>query len=128
MPAYLQLLSGQFAGAAIPLIAPKFMVGREIDCQFRVNNPTLSRYHCVFLQDGYTLRIRDLGSKNGTIVNGTLISGDVILSHDDLVSLGNLTLRVDLSPEGPGPTPESLQQLREALEGGIFDGDTHYAG
>src|SRR5688572_3875382 len=103
MNVHLQVLSGPLSGTNIPVRHPTFIVGREGDCQLRPNSPTVSRHHCVFLQDGYTFRVRDLGSTTGTFVNGRAASGDVVLSHDDLVKLGEVTVRVDLSSEGPGP-------------------------
>ena len=76
--------------------------------------------------DGFTLRILDLGSKNGTFVNGHRIAaGEAILLHDaDLVSVGETTFIIELSPQpdeaGNQRTPSSAE-----LKGtGLFDSRT----
>jgi predicted component of type VI protein secretion system len=79
------------------------------------------------LLDDYTLRIRDLGSKNGTFVNGRRISsGETILSHDDVVAIGEMTFLIDLDQT---PVQDAQAPLTSpALEGtGVFEGDTAQA-
>ena len=70
-----------FDGQSISLTSDKFIIGRARDCHFCPDSKLLSRYHCVLLQDGYTVRIRDLGSKNGTFVNSQRTRFDVVLSN-----------------------------------------------
>ncbi len=88
MNAQLRVISGPFVGEAIPVNVPKMIIGREQDCQIRPDSEFVSRHHCVLLLDQFTLRVRDLGSKNGTFVNGCRITGEVVLCHDDMVSIG----------------------------------------
>ena len=123
MDAQLRVISGPFAGETIAISNRKFIIGREQDCQFRADSEFVSRHHCVLLLDEYTLRIRDLGSKNGTYVNGHRISGDMVLSHDDMISLGELTMQVNLERK---PAPRSgSETINPALMGtDIFDGNT----
>ena len=123
MEAQLRVISGPFAGETISIGDRKFIIGREQDCRFRPDSEFVSRHHCVLLLDEYTLRIRDLGSKNGTYVNGHRISGDMVLSHDDMISLGELTMQVNLERK---PAPRSgSETINPALMGtDIFDGNT----
>src|SRR6202167_5474596 len=89
MDARLRVLSGPHAGETIAIRRGKLLIGRKEDCQLRPQSEFVSRHHCVLLLDEYTLRIRDLGSKNGTFVNGRRIgSGETILLHDELISIG----------------------------------------
>lgn len=120
MNAQLRVLSGPFVGETILIDRPKFIVGREQECQIRPDSEFVSRHHCVLLLDQFTLRIRDLGSKNGTHVNGRRITGDVVLCHDDMVSIGEMTMQIDLiDPKRAVPT------IDPALVGtGFFDGNT----
>jgi pSer/pThr/pTyr-binding forkhead associated (FHA) protein len=64
-------------------------------------------------RDEYTLRIRDLGSKNGTFVNGHRITyGETILLPSDIVSLGDLEFEIMLEPARPcAPLDGSLPAL-----------------
>ena len=76
------------------LTGEKFLIGRAEDCDFQSDDKLLSRHHCLFQLDSYAVRIRDLGSKNGTFVNSRRIQFDVVLNDGDIVAIGGLTLRV----------------------------------
>lgn len=91
LTAELRVLDGKHQGKSIPLNVKKFLVGRETDCQLRPNSDLVSRHHCVFTVDDYSVRLRDLGSTNGTYVNNERISGQVVLQPGDVVSIGKLT-------------------------------------
>jgi hypothetical protein len=96
--ATLRVLSGYRAGESIPVRTGKLLVGREEDCHLRPDSEFVSRHHCVILLDDYTLRVRDLGSRNGTFVNGRRLGvGETILLHDDIVSIGEMIIQVDLT-------------------------------
>jgi pSer/pThr/pTyr-binding forkhead associated (FHA) protein len=92
--AELYVVSGRQAGTVIPLQEGKFLIGREEDCHLRPNSDLISRHHCVFTVDDFTVRLRDLGSTNGTLVNGERIRGGVVLNSGDVVSVGKIELRV----------------------------------
>lgn len=94
LQAELKILGGKHQGKTIPLVTKKFLVGREADCQLRPNSDLVSRHHCVFLQDDYSVRLRDLGSTNGTLVNGEPVRGEVMLKAGDRVTIGKLELEM----------------------------------
>ncbi|MBI5757177.1 MAG: FHA domain-containing protein, partial [Planctomycetales bacterium] len=94
MQAELKVLDGKQQGKSIPLNMKKFLIGREEDCHLRANSDLISRHHCVFSIDDYTVRLRDLGSTNGTFVNEERISGQVVLSDGDRVQIGKLLFQV----------------------------------
>jgi len=56
---------------------------------------TVSRVHAKLWQENGACWIEDLGSRYGTTVNGTAISGRHPLSDGDLVQIGETTLRID---------------------------------
>ncbi len=90
----LKVLGGKFQGRAIPINTKKFLVGREQDCHLRPNSDLVSRHHCVFLVDEFTIRLRDLGSTNGTRVNGELVRNERVLVDGDQISIGKLELQL----------------------------------
>ncbi len=92
--AELFVMSGKQAGTIIPLPDGKFLIGREEDCHLRPNSDLVSRHHCVFTVDEFTVRLRDLGSTNGTLLNGERIRGAVVLNPGDIVSIGKIEFRV----------------------------------
>jgi pSer/pThr/pTyr-binding forkhead associated (FHA) protein len=101
--AELKILAGKYQGKAIPLTTKRFLVGREQDCQLRPNSELVSRHHCVFITDDYAVRLRDLGSTNGTRVNGDLVRGEIVLNAGDRVTIGRL--EVELVVRKPSATP-----------------------
>jgi hypothetical protein len=115
LQAELKVASGKQEGNTIPLSPGKFLVGREEDCHLRPNSELISRHHCVFTLDEYALRVRDLGSTNGTFVNGERIRGGVVLNPGDVVSFGKLEFSVIIRD----PAAEETAQLK-------VDSDTHH--
>ena len=92
LTAELKVVGGRHHGRIIPLNTSKFLVGREQDCHLRPNSEMVSRHHCVFVLDDYTVRLRDLGSTNGTFVNNQRVRGIVTLKAGDLIRIGKLDL------------------------------------
>jgi pSer/pThr/pTyr-binding forkhead associated (FHA) protein len=73
MKARVRVVDGRLAGQTVE-IGTRLLVGRETDCDLRPVGEFVSRHHCALAFDGFTLRILDLGSKNGTFVNGHRIA------------------------------------------------------
>ena len=90
----LKVVAGKHAGQTIPLDRKKFLIGREQDCQLRPNTELVSRHHCVFTVDDFSVRLRDLGSTNGTSVNGETIRKEVVLQQGDHVTVGSLEFQI----------------------------------
>lgn len=93
----LKVVGGKHAGQSIPLDRKKFLIGREQDCQLRPNSELVSRHHCVFTVDDYSVRLRDLGSTNGTSVNGETIRKEVVLQQGDEVTVGSLEFQIAIN-------------------------------
>jgi len=104
--AVLKVVTGQQTGTLIPLPVGRFLIGREEDCQLRPNSEMVSRHHCVFSNDEYTVRVRDLGSTNGTFVNGEAIRGGVELKSRDLVSVGKIEFQVMIGEDADSAVAE----------------------
>ena len=109
----LKVLSSRQQGSVIPLPLGRFLIGREEDCHLRPNSELVSRHHCVFTHDEYTVRVRDLGSTNGTFVNGNRVRGTAVLSNGDQVAVGKLEFEVVIGSED---FPEGLQDDSSAVE------------
>lgn len=113
--ASLKVIGGKNEGQVIELPQGKFLVGREEDCHLRPNSDLVSRHHCVFIVDQFAVRLRDLGSTNGTRVNDEPLHGAITLSAGDRVAFGNLTFEVKLR-ESAGPDPaDAATEIDSAL-------------
>ena len=72
---------------------PGLVIGRSPDCDIVVRDATVSRHHAVLRRDGDGWLLEDLGSKNGTGVNGEPLHGPAPVKTGDFVSLGRTGLR-----------------------------------
>lgn len=80
-------------------------VGRTSDSPVCIDDDSISRSHCqLYLSTDETLMVRDLGSLNGTYVNGTRIRQAHSLVPGDELQLGSVLFRVDYNSDtDPGP-------------------------
>jgi len=97
MKVQLVVVRGKPEGKVIPLVGPNFKIGRGETCHLRPSSELVSREHAEFTISGDTIHVRDMGSRNGTLVNGkALISEAVALKDRDLVQVGPLTFAVSI--------------------------------
>ena len=115
--AELRVISGKQAGSLIPLSSGRFLIGREEDCHLRPGNDLVSRHHCVFKTDEYSVRIRDLGSTNGTFVNGERLNGEIMLNTGDQVKVGTLEFEVLVHEGSETPAETDAQAAPVTIEG-----------
>ncbi len=80
--------AGPGAGARYPITQGTLVMGRGADCQVVVNYPNVSLRHAQLDWDGQQFIVQDLGSTNGTFINGHRISGPVLFRVGDVLSLG----------------------------------------
>jgi pSer/pThr/pTyr-binding forkhead associated (FHA) protein len=71
-------------------------LGRLPECTVTLSDPNVSRRHAE-IRPGAELTIVDLGSTNGTKVNGLRIDGERVLVDGDIISLGSSHLRFEAS-------------------------------
>src|SRR6185312_3311004 len=101
-----------------------FVVGRASVSDLPVFDPTISRRHAELTSDGLTIRVRDLGSSNGTFVNGARVTEGSV-SPGDTIAFGKVPFRVatitrplatlgsELLTDEPTPTMPSSTIIRE---------------
>ncbi len=84
----------------VVLDKPGIVVGRRPDCDVRVPQPGVSRRHCELVVRDDTLVVRDLGSSNGTYVNGTRVGEEAAVEPGTRLQVGPviLTVRIDGQP------------------------------
>src|SRR5918999_616819 len=86
------------------------VVGRGVASDIAIYDPTISRRHAELTADGEGVEVRDLGSSNGTCINGSRVSSGR-LQPNDSVTFGKVMFRLrPLAPPGGDPAPLSFEQ------------------
>lgn len=138
---WLTIRSGAGEGDTVEVTGSHFVVGRDEACDLRIDDERASRRHAAFeaLPDGRAA-LRDLGSSNGTYVDGQLITAPIVLEGNETIQIGNTILIVTrgagaggrtvigvvpgglarpaaaaepaVSPTAEAPTPSSVERVR----------------
>jgi pSer/pThr/pTyr-binding forkhead associated (FHA) protein len=103
MPFQLLVVRGRSASTALKLISGLTTVGRTDECQIRIRSSQVSRRHCELFEKQGSLVVKDLGSSNGTFVNGKKVRGEKVLEPGDELTVGQVTLKVARVGEAPPP-------------------------
>ncbi|HEV8548395.1 MAG TPA: adenylate/guanylate cyclase domain-containing protein [Polyangiaceae bacterium] len=81
-------------------------LGRHPSNTIQLLDKIVSKEHCIIERRGQTLVLRDLGSLNGTYVNGERVNGERELKHGDDIALGGTRARFDDGSGRAMPTPQ----------------------
>ncbi|HCB01470.1 MAG TPA: hypothetical protein DEP19_03720 [Anaerolineae bacterium] len=97
--------SGPTPGVVFPLEGEQLTIGRDSSNGVAINDAEVSRKHARLTFQGGKFVIDDLGSTNGTFVNGQRLAGPVVLKAGDVVSLGEqIVLMYDAINSDAGAT------------------------
>jgi pSer/pThr/pTyr-binding forkhead associated (FHA) protein len=101
---------GQLAGERWTIEVPEFVIGRGNDCQIILPERQVSRHHAKIISEQGKYILHDLGSKNGTHLNGTRVVGTTQLKDGDEIQIA---LRVKLLFIGTDATiPLTVEEPR----------------
>jgi pSer/pThr/pTyr-binding forkhead associated (FHA) protein len=103
-------------GSAIDVVKDVTVVGRKEECDLRLDHKSVSKLHCIIVKTDGLLLLRDLGSTNGTRVNGQRIRRAALLPNDQLTIAG-FAFRIRFGgPEPAAPSPEERTQQLNARD------------
>src|SRR5207302_2392036 len=102
-------------GAPIEIIKDLIVVGRKEECDLRLDHKSVSKMHCIIVKTDGLLLLRDLGSTNGTRVNGQRVRRAALLPNDQ-VSIANLRFKVHLGPGEAPPAPGDHTMQMDAAD------------
>lgn len=124
----LVVVQGRSATQTLKIGTGVMTVGRQQECQLRIASSQVSRKHCQIFEKKGMLLVKDLGSANGTLVNGKKIADQRVLEPGDELTVGSVKFRVermedtvmmsDASPAAPGAKPGDT-----AIAGAIGGGE-----
>ena len=89
---FLVVVEGELLGSRKEIQA-SMTIGRDTSCRLRFQDPGVSKVHCRVLFDGLRVLVSDVGSTNGSYVNGSRIESSVELGVGDLLQVGSQVLR-----------------------------------
>lgn len=85
-------------GPSIDLTKDMTLFGRDEDCDVRLDHKSVSKLHCVIVKTDGVLLLRDLGSTNGTRVNGQRVRRAALLPND-ILAVANVKYTVKFGIE-----------------------------
>jgi pSer/pThr/pTyr-binding forkhead associated (FHA) protein len=107
MKVKLLVVVGRPAGKTWTFSDGEYLIGRGKECHVRSNSEWVSRQHCLLRVTPSSALLRDLGSSNGTLVNGVLLHEARTLRHDDQIQIGPLVFEIHLENESHAADDES---------------------
>jgi|SRR5579883_1596105 len=102
-------------GRSIDLTKDLTLFGRDEDCDVRLDHKSVSKLHCVIVKTDGVLLLRDLGSTNGTRVNGQRVRRAALLPNDTL-SIANLKYTVKFGVELEKEEVEEKEKEKQKKE------------
>jgi pSer/pThr/pTyr-binding forkhead associated (FHA) protein len=124
MIAKLIVASGKSAGRAISIKRNRLLIGRAEECDVRPLSEDVSRRHCEVIVGPADVWVADLGSRNGTFVNGQRIVEKTQVADGDIIRVGVLELKVSCAdPAAKAGTDDDVSRWLVADEkpAGMFD-------
>jgi len=105
--AELVAVRGGAAGRVFP-VSDELSIGREPENTISVMEAAVSRRHCVIRREGSSYLLRDMGSRNATLVNGTPVKEERLLADGDQITVGGSSflfrtgaIQVEAARRGP---------------------------
>jgi pSer/pThr/pTyr-binding forkhead associated (FHA) protein len=102
-------------GAPVDIAKDLVLVGRKEDCDIRLDHKSISKLHCVLVKTEGLLLLRDLGSTNGTRVNGQRVRRAALLPNDQ-IQLASLRYTVQVVTDEAAPSSDEYTQQLEGKD------------
>jgi pSer/pThr/pTyr-binding forkhead associated (FHA) protein len=116
----LVVLSEGLTGRSHELKAEKTTVGRVEDNVFQIPDPSVSSHHCEIVLKGNDVLIHDLGSTNGTFINGQQIT-EATLKPSQILRLGQVEVRLESDQASSAQKKMTLDHTQVVPQGIKFE-------
>ncbi|MHC5053546.1 MAG: anti-sigma factor antagonist [Planctomycetota bacterium] len=123
MPTLALVRAGELI-ASYRLDSPVVVLGRDDGCGITLKGPLVSREHCRFLASGDTYVVEDLGSSNGTHVNGEPVERKVLVEGDRIAVVPHILVyhAADMEPLA-SPVPPEMDASAGSMDTARLDAD-----
>lgn len=112
--ARLVILEGGSTGESVALGPGETVLGRDAAADVVLRNPSVSRRHCVITPSGASFEVADLGTTNGTRVNGRRVSSARLADGDEISAGGSVLLFIDEAESSNAVVLEGHTRLADA--------------
>ncbi|MGI5865704.1 MAG: FHA domain-containing protein, partial [Myxococcales bacterium] len=114
--ARLEVTAGPKAGEQFALGPGETVIGRQDDCTIVISDISVSRRHVMVRRRGASYVLSDLGSGNGTLLNGEPVEGEVELQDGDLFTMGDteVCFHLEAAPAARGTGSRAARPARPA--------------
>ncbi len=103
-------------GDPVPLVKTEITLGRRAGCDIRLEFENVSGKHCVLSLINGVWHIRDLGSTNGTTLNGSRLNSRHAIMPDDELGVADHLFTIDYVPSGPDAFISTHEVLDEEIQ------------
>jgi pSer/pThr/pTyr-binding forkhead associated (FHA) protein len=105
----------EYQGDCVELPVGETVVGRDVGCSMRLNDPSVSRRHLRLVRRAHEVFVEDLGSSNGTLVNNRTLAAPLRVVEGDKISVGTreLIVRVPSTDDSEAPPTLNLKNLAD---------------
>jgi predicted component of type VI protein secretion system len=104
----LSVQSGKHAGKKVKLLPGELIIGRDEAAKLRIASSDVSRQHCKLVVTADSVTVFELGSRNGTFIDGVPIHGSQELDSGSTLTVGPMTFRL----EGGTPPKKKVEKAR----------------
>lgn len=114
MQVRLKVIGGKNDGREIKISVPKFIIGRGEDAHLRPSSDLVSRNHCAINVGDGKVTVEDMGSRNGTFVNGNQLEEVYAVQVGDTLRVGRLQFELIVDHAQPGAKKPKVENVIEA--------------
>ena len=107
----LSVRQGPRPNLVFELDQPSYMIGREAGNEIVIEDPQVSRRHAQLTRQGHSYLIEDVGSTNGTYVNGKRVMAPTLLNNGDMIGLADTVI---IAVQAPLPVGEEATVVSDA--------------
>ncbi|MFN9248269.1 MAG: FHA domain-containing protein [Planctomycetota bacterium] len=114
MQVRLKVIGGKNDNREIRIAVPEFIIGRGDEAHLKPSSDLISRQHCCIRIGDGKVTIEDMGSRNGTFVNGTQITGPIEAKVGDVLRVGRLQFELLIDHAQPSMKRPKVEGVAEA--------------